>query len=62
MRYLKLSALLSVILMCLTACGQTGALYLPDENPSENKNNQNESSQQDSTPVSNASAAQSEVS
>lgn len=36
MRYIKIPALLAVVLLILSACGQSGSLYKPEEAPTEN--------------------------
>lgn len=36
MRYLKITALLAVVVLILSACGQRGALYNPAPAPTEN--------------------------
>lgn len=37
MRYLKKSAAISLMLLVLSACGQRGPLFLPEEAPQENQ-------------------------
>jgi predicted small lipoprotein YifL len=34
MRYLKMTVLISVVLLIVSGCGQRGSLYLPKEAPS----------------------------
>lgn len=50
MRYIKITALLAAVLLILSACGQSGALYNPETAPIENSPTEKESNTPQQTP------------
>jgi len=50
MRYIKITALLAVVLLILSACGQRGALYIPKVEPVKTSPTQSESGAPEKAP------------
>ncbi len=46
MRFLKLTVIIACFTLTLSACGQRGPLYIPEEPPAENQSTQEEDSGQ----------------